>query len=96
MNFIQAEADGSNDYINFEPGSLNTTRQIIRDLNNIDLVFHIGDICYALGYLSQWDQFTSQVEPITSAVPYMLARFVFLFSYCFLLSYISKFLNVFN
>ncbi|RZC66164.1 hypothetical protein C5167_009852 [Papaver somniferum] len=73
MNFIQAEADGSNDYINFEPGSLNTTRQIIRDLNNIDLVFHIGDICYALGYLSQWDQFTSQVEPITSAVPYMLA-----------------------
>ncbi|GJR41812.1 hypothetical protein Tco_1309915 [Tanacetum coccineum] len=25
---------------------------------------------YANGYLSQWDQFTEQVEPITSAVPY--------------------------
>ncbi|KAK2966708.1 hypothetical protein RJ640_007995, partial [Escallonia rubra] len=67
------EADGSNEYNNFQHGSLNTTREIVRDLKNIDIVFHIGDICYANGYLSQWDQFTSQIEPIATTVPYMIA-----------------------
>ncbi|XP_027100102.1 probable inactive purple acid phosphatase 1 [Coffea arabica] len=67
------EADGSNEYNDFQPGSLNTTKQLIEDLMNIDIVFHIGDICYANGYLSQWDQFTSQIEPIASRVPYMIA-----------------------
>lgn len=74
----QAEADGSNEYNNFQPGSLNTTNQIIQDLKDIDVVFHIGDLCYANGYLSQWDQFTAQIEPIASKVPYMTARFVML------------------
>ncbi|KAF8399597.1 hypothetical protein HHK36_015466 [Tetracentron sinense] len=69
----KAEADGSNEYNNYQPGSLNTTKQLIRDLRNIDIVFHIGDLSYANGYLSQWDQFTSQVEPIASTVPYMVA-----------------------
>ncbi|KAE9614430.1 putative phosphodiesterase I [Lupinus albus] len=69
----KAEADGSNEYNNFQPGSLNTTKQIIRDLDDIDLVFHIGDTCYASGYISQWDQFTAQIEPIASTVPYMTA-----------------------
>lgn len=73
---LQDEADGSNEYNNFQRGSLNTTKQLIQDLENIDIVFHIGDICYANGYLSQWDQFTAQVEPIASTVPYMIARFV--------------------
>ncbi|XWS23095.1 hypothetical protein CRYUN_Cryun29cG0092000 [Craigia yunnanensis] len=67
------EADGSNEYSNFQRGSLNTTNQLVKDLKNIDIVFHIGDICYANGYLSQWDQFTAQIERIASAVPYMLA-----------------------
>ncbi|KAK9276044.1 hypothetical protein L1049_005575 [Liquidambar formosana] len=67
------EADGSNEYNNFQFGSLNTTKQLIRDLKNIDIVFHVGDICYANGYISQWDQFTSQIEPIASTVPYMIA-----------------------
>ncbi|XP_031371503.1 probable inactive purple acid phosphatase 27 [Punica granatum] len=68
----KAERDGSNEYNNYQPGSLNTTDQLIKDLNNIDIVFHIGDISYANGYISQWDQFTAQVEPIASKVPYML------------------------
>jgi hypothetical protein len=68
----KAEADGSNEFNDFQPGSLNTTYQIIRDLENIDMVVHIGDICYANGYLSQWDQFTAQIEPIASTVPYMI------------------------
>ncbi|XP_020586954.1 nucleotide pyrophosphatase/phosphodiesterase [Phalaenopsis equestris] len=69
----KAERDGSNEFNNYQPGSLNTTDQLINDLNNIDIVFHIGDITYANGYLSQWDQFTSQIEPIASTVPYMIA-----------------------
>lgn len=72
---MQDEVDRSNEYNNFQRGSLNTTKQLVQDLNNIDIVFHIGDICYANGYLSQWDQFTAQVEPIASTVPYMIARF---------------------
>jgi hypothetical protein len=73
---FQGERDGSNEYSNYQPGSLNTTDQLIKDLENIDIVFHIGDITYANGYISQWDQFTSQVEPIASKVAYMIARFV--------------------
>ncbi|KAH9315222.1 hypothetical protein KI387_023849, partial [Taxus chinensis] len=69
----KAERDGSNEYNNYQPGSLNTTDRIIEDLSNIDIVFHIGDLVYANGYLSQWDQFTSQIEPIASKVPYMVA-----------------------
>ncbi|XP_014509357.1 probable inactive purple acid phosphatase 1 [Vigna radiata var. radiata] len=69
----KAEADGSNEFNNYQPGSLNTTKQIIKDLKDIDIVFHIGDLCYASGYLSQWDQFTAQIEPIASTVPYMTA-----------------------
>ncbi|KAL8552906.1 hypothetical protein ACS0TY_001546 [Phlomoides rotata] len=69
----KAERDGSNEYSNYQPGSLNTTDQLIKDLKDIDIVFHIGDITYANGYISQWDQFTAQVEPIASTVPYMIA-----------------------
>ncbi|KAJ0972580.1 hypothetical protein J5N97_020539 [Dioscorea zingiberensis] len=69
----KAERDGSNEFSNYQPGSLNTTDQLIKDLNNIDIVFHIGDITYSNGYISQWDQFTSQVQPIASTVPYMIA-----------------------
>ncbi|XP_022867902.1 probable inactive purple acid phosphatase 27 isoform X2 [Olea europaea var. sylvestris] len=71
----KAERDGSNEYSNYQPGSLNTTDQLIRDVKNIDIVFHIGDITYSNGYISQWDQFTAQVEPIASTVPYMIARY---------------------
>ncbi|KAB1217440.1 putative inactive purple acid phosphatase 1 [Morella rubra] len=60
---IIAERDVSNEYSNYQPGSLNTTDQLIKDLDNIDIVLHIGDITYANGYISHWDQFTWQVEP---------------------------------
>lgn len=73
---LKDEADGSNEYNNFQRGSLNTTAQLIQDLKNMDIVFLIGDLSYANGYLSQWDQFTAQVEPIASTVPFMVARFV--------------------
>jgi len=40
------------------------------------MVIHIGDLSYANGYLSQWDQFTEQIEPIASTVPYMIGMSV--------------------
>ncbi|XP_039047062.1 probable inactive purple acid phosphatase 1 [Hibiscus syriacus] len=45
------EADGSNEYDNFQPDSLNTTKQLIKDLKKIDIIFHVGDICYVNGIL---------------------------------------------
>ncbi|RHN68639.1 putative phosphodiesterase I [Medicago truncatula] len=71
----KAERDGSNEYANYQPGSLNTTDQLIKDLDNFDIVFHIGDMPYANRYISQWDQFTAQVQQISSTVPYMIARY---------------------
>jgi hypothetical protein len=69
----KAERDGSNEFANYQPGSLNTTDTLVQDLDNYDIVFHIGDLPYANGYISQWDQFTAQVEPITARKPYMIA-----------------------
>ncbi|XP_057778842.1 nucleotide pyrophosphatase/phosphodiesterase-like [Salvia miltiorrhiza] len=69
----KAERDGSNEYADYQPGSLNTTDRLIEDLDNYDIVFHIGDLPYANGYISQWDQFTAQVDPIQSAKAYMIA-----------------------
>ncbi|KAB1217369.1 putative inactive purple acid phosphatase 27 [Morella rubra] len=40
----KAERDGSNEYLDYQPGSLNTTDQLFKDLKNFDIVFHIGDI----------------------------------------------------
>lgn len=71
----QAERDGSNEYNNYQPAALNTTDQLLKDLDDIDIVFHIGDITYANGYIAQWDQFTEQIEGITSRVPYMIGRY---------------------
>ncbi|KAK7828095.1 putative inactive purple acid phosphatase 1, partial [Quercus suber] len=68
----KGEADGSFEFEDFQPASLNTTKQLIEDLNDIDIVFHIGDIVYAMGYIAQWDQFIAQIEPIASTKPYMI------------------------
>nr|XP_025886271.1 probable inactive purple acid phosphatase 27 [Solanum lycopersicum] len=59
--------DCSNEYNDYQPGSLMTTDTLIDDLGNIDAVFLIGHLPYAnYGYTSRWDQFTAQVEPINS------------------------------
>ncbi|EFJ22721.1 hypothetical protein SELMODRAFT_416464 [Selaginella moellendorffii] len=48
---------------------------ITKERDDIDIIFHIGDLSYATGYISQWDQFTEQIEGMTSRVPYMTARY---------------------
>mmetsp|Transcript_7002 Transcript_7002/g.16780 ORF Transcript_7002/g.16780 Transcript_7002/m.16780 type:complete len:454 (-) Transcript_7002:1012-2373(-) len=37
------------------------------------LGIHIGDISYAQGYASQWDNFYTQLEPLASHIPWMMA-----------------------
>ncbi|XP_057549586.1 nucleotide pyrophosphatase/phosphodiesterase-like [Amaranthus tricolor] len=69
----KGESDGSNEYADYQPGALNTTDQLIKDVDNIDAVYLIGDLPYANGYISQWDQFTAQIEPIASVKPFMVA-----------------------
>ncbi|MQL79800.1 hypothetical protein Taro_012250 [Colocasia esculenta] len=69
----KAEIDQSNEYQNYQPGALNTTEKLVKDLDNYDIVFHIGDLPYANGFISQWDQFTEMVSPISARVPYMVA-----------------------
>ncbi|KAI3765977.1 hypothetical protein L2E82_16024 [Cichorium intybus] len=69
----KAERDGSNEYDNYQPGSLTTTNQLTSEIDDYDIVFHIGNLAYAKGYISQWDQFTAQIEPIASRKPYMVA-----------------------
>lgn len=55
-----AQADGSNEFNYFQPGSLNTTNHIIGDVENIDMVVHTGHNCHA--NLSQWSQFTFRLN----------------------------------
>ncbi|KAL3687672.1 hypothetical protein R1sor_013981 [Riccia sorocarpa] len=67
------DRDGSLVYNNGDPGALNVTDALVRDINNIDLIIHDGDITYADGYLSEWDQFVEQISNITKRVPYMIS-----------------------
>lgn len=66
----QAEIDGSNEESEMIP-ALNTTRLMIAEADNKQLLIHNGDISYARGYSSQWDVFFDQVEPLVTRMPYM-------------------------
>jgi hypothetical protein len=39
----------------------------------LSLVLHIGDITYAQGYDTLWDEFGSQIEVVASKIPWMLS-----------------------
>jgi hypothetical protein len=67
----KAEEDHSLEHWPYESPSLNTTKNVIQQIDDLDLVMHIGDISYAVGYSSEWDTFMNQVLPIATAVPYM-------------------------
>jgi len=58
-----------------EVGSWNTTRLLRSEVKRLqpDLVLNIGDISYAMGYASQWDEYLLQIEPVASSVPWMTA-----------------------
>ena len=51
-----------------ELGSWNVSRLLAAEAARAapDFVLHIGDIAYAVGYLSEWDEFMAQIEPVAS------------------------------
>jgi hypothetical protein len=71
---MKNERDGSNEYNQYQHGALNTTDQLVKDVAKYEVVFHIGDLSHANGYISEWDQFIEQVDTIASDVPYMVAK----------------------
>jgi len=66
--------DDAMSWENYGAPSKYTMEQVNRlvDENAIDGVFHVGDISYAEGFLSVWDEYLSQIEPFASRRPYML------------------------
>ncbi|XP_078182852.1 nucleotide pyrophosphatase/phosphodiesterase-like isoform X2 [Carex rostrata] len=58
-----------------QPGSISVTSAINRiiKVNNIDSIFHIGDISYATGFLAEWEYFLNIIEPYASRISYMTA-----------------------
>ncbi|KAF3330730.1 putative inactive purple acid phosphatase 27 [Carex littledalei] len=58
-----------------QPGSISVTSAINRiiEVNNIDSIFHIGDISYATGFLAEWEYFLNLIEPYASRISYMTA-----------------------
>jgi phosphodiesterase/alkaline phosphatase D-like protein len=67
----QAEVDGTNEKPQTMPPSINTTTALLADLTDQRVVFHIGDISYARGYVSQWETFFDQIGSVASRVPWM-------------------------
>ena len=53
-----------------EVPSLNTTKALQGD-DLSEFVLHIGDISYAVGYMSEWDRFMTQIEPVASRRAWM-------------------------
>jgi hypothetical protein len=58
-----------------ETPSLNTSWRIMSDIqeSTYDMLLHIGDLSYALGYAVRWEEFMYQFEPIATQLPYMVA-----------------------
>jgi hypothetical protein len=65
-----SEIDGSGMYYQVY-SAIPTIENIKNKLNSTQMILHIGDISYAVGYQSQWDTFFDLVEPISANVPYM-------------------------
>lgn len=56
-----------------ELGSWNTTALLMTEvLSSVSsMVLHIGDLSYAVGYSSEWDEFMGQIEAVSSRIPWM-------------------------
>ena len=66
------QEDDSRQVVTGQQPSLNTTRRVMGEVDTTDVVMHIGDISYARGYASVWDEFFDQIQGIATAAPYMV------------------------
>eukprot|EP00731_Ephydatia_muelleri_P019794 Em0012g619a len=79
------QVDDSLQIMTAQQPALNTTNLIYSQIDQTDLVLHIGDISYARGYASvcgrctavflyvfQWEEFFDQIQPIATRLPYMV------------------------
>jgi len=67
------EVDGSH-YHWEEPNASNTYRGLSSHKSDAALTLHVGDLSYATGYESKWENFMAQIEPLSSSMPYMVAH----------------------
>ena len=78
--------------MSYDNVSDNTVAQLIKlvDEGKIDVVVHSGDISYADGYESHWDDFFNKIQPIAARVPYMVTpgNHEFWYNFC---SYKARF-----
>jgi len=67
------QEDDSQQIINpSQQPALNTTRLVLNQIDQTDLVLHIGDISYARGFASVWEEFFDLIQPVAARVPYMV------------------------
>eukprot|EP00927_Polykrikos_kofoidii_P042201 TRINITY_DN36052_c0_g2_i2.p1 TRINITY_DN36052_c0_g2~~TRINITY_DN36052_c0_g2_i2.p1 ORF type:complete len:410 (-),score=54.35 TRINITY_DN36052_c0_g2_i2:24-1253(-) len=57
-----------------DPGATNTTSAMLLDhlQDPADMIFHNGDLSYAMGYSAEWEAFHDAIEPLSSEVPWMV------------------------
>ena len=57
LDMGKGEIDGSAEHWP-EPNSINMTDNVyaLSKIDDVDLVVHVGDIAYAVGYAAQWDE----------------------------------------
>lgn len=59
--------------LDVQPGSIGVIDALTMRINDVDVVFHIGDISYATGFLVEWDSFLELISPVAAKVSYMTA-----------------------
>jgi len=52
-----------------EHPAVKTSANLASEVNSTDIVFHIGDISYARGYATDWEDFHAQIEPSPLTCP---------------------------
>ena len=48
----------------------NSTRLILANMDDVDVIVHVGDISYAMGNERVWSDWFKMIEPVTTKIPY--------------------------
>ena len=48
----------------------NSTRLILANMDDVDVIVHVGDISYAVGNERIWSDWFKMIEPVTTKIPY--------------------------